>query len=162
MGYPQSALYGGYSIGILDSTGIVERTFLNRKYNRVNHADFMISNTSFYLINDKLVFWEYINDTVYCVNSSLGIDPRFVFDYGQNFVTRDAFTDRSILNSQISSGKLILTRIIESKSYLFLSGIKDAKRKQMIFNKKTSSLWNLLFENNTSSGLVNDLDNGVN
>lgn len=136
---------------------------LNRTFNRKDeNADETKPSTFLTRLNyygDSLTYWEINLDTIYRIDHSRNMVPRYMIDYQTN-------TEGKSMD-EISKNIFRYSDFLETDDYLFfLGGVYNNKLKHIIFNKKTKECFNLLFKNTTDlnlqikTGFNNDLDGG--
>ncbi|MEA1876381.1 MAG: 6-bladed beta-propeller [Bacteroidota bacterium] len=158
--FPLTEFCGKYSLGIMDAFGKTTHSFLNRKQTNSSNPRSMICNTSFYCLHDSIYYWEYIYDTIYCLTNEKIVIPKWILDYGDNFVSKSAFSNIGVLNDEKRSGKLIVTRLIESRRYLFFIVLEDIRRKLVIYDKESEALTELPPRDDIFYGIDNNIDKG--
>jgi len=159
--YPLSILFGNHSFGIMDFQGNITKRLLYRNLQQKEMPKNIVCNSSFYSINDTIVFWEYIYDTIYCISPDYSLVPRWVLNYGKNAVRPEAFQDIESLNNSKRSGKLIITSLFESNSHLYFTAIENLKRQFIIYDKRGGALFKLPSQIGILTGIFNNLDNGA-
>lgn len=125
-----------------------------------------ITNIVWYDSNNRLNFWESLNDTVFVVNSDFTTTPRIIVDFGNYKL--DVQTTLSVFDSAVYSSKLrILDRLCESSRYIFFLFAFQNRYISTVYDKSTGNQ-NILGSmssdqfkiNNLFMGLYNDIDGG--
>jgi len=124
-------------------------------------------NSVWYDSQNRLNYWESLNDTIFFVNPDNSIKPRIIVDYGQ--YKPDKRTVAMARNEeQMYGNNIMLHSFYESPRYLFFDHIFEGKKYILsIFDKTTGDQYLLKSMSkeeyktgNLFFGLYNDIDGG--
>ena len=107
---------------------------------------------------DSLTYWEINLDTIYRINESGKIIPRYRIDYKRNTQSKDM--------NKISENVFRYSYFMETDKYLFfLRGVFNNDIKHIIYNKETGEICNIRYNHGDlkhmlTLGFINDIDGG--
>lgn len=119
--------------------------------NMATHSRSFLNN-----VMDTLTFWEFRYDAIYKMHINNNITPKYAIVYHDNAPVNAYLSNKTELKFNEIHG------LIETKNYIFLSGVTKGKYFQMLYCKKNKDSFKLHFDNsNFEDAICNDIDGGL-
>jgi hypothetical protein len=137
---PSNHLFGNdysFSVFDLDFSLIGQQHYSPYKYD----VSDMITWNSINLVSNELHFWEASVDTVYGIDGNI-IKPMFAFNFGKESMPLDIRKNSAKWNANFRN-YFIISRILESKDYIFLTGALKGYVKNLVYLKNKSEIFSL-------------------
>jgi len=144
-----STLVDNYTFIFFKKDGTMGEKLLKRNWNFLKPGAGM-KNPKLYKYNELFCYREAYFDTVYAVTSDRKVIPHFCFK-----------KDKEVGDGMTGSG-FYLDGWKELPDYIFISGAKDQRMHNLIYDRKTSDIWYIPYDTATNTfGITNDLDGGL-
>ena len=160
--HPMSILNDDYNFTAYSETGKLIKRFSQRKISWGKEGD-TGAWYSKYRLNDTINVWDYYYDTIFGVSQDFKVTPRWIIKHDNNYVDKKDFSrGRVFSNFFAGSKKNMLTSILETENFFFLTMDQEINEYSILYNK---SLKSVIIPGQNSNylrgyGFINDLDGG--
>ncbi len=156
MPFPNTRVYGGYSIFIYSLAGAEKNKLLRRDISR--EPDCEMGPTLFsYKYHDTLCFWESFYDTIYGISKNKKIVPRWTFKHAKSYLN----VEMQKKGQFDLDNTYFFSNMIETDDYFFLSGYDKRRVLKVLYSKEDETVSEVVYNYKiVDHGFHNDLDGG--
>ncbi|MEL6864145.1 MAG: 6-bladed beta-propeller, partial [Bacteroidota bacterium] len=159
---PMEVYSNNHSIMVMDKSWKPKAQLI--KHDIEDTEDYLKKSICFYTFfeyEDSLTLWESYCDTIFRITDDRKVIPRYHLDLGKDNMPHELAAYDEKFNHHITEYSII-DKVLESKHYLFISGIYKGYLKEIFCDKRSNECHNLVFNLSIKDhGFHNDIDGGA-